>query len=209
VRGDDVSESKTCARCRVILPLDSFPPGKKWDDGLYPYCRPCKRAYAAQWREENREKLRAAERRRYAENPELRESIKERVKARYAQNPEPVKRQATAWALANPERRRQIALESDRRRYAADPEPKREAWRRRHAKKMSVAVVPFTPSQLKAKVAYWGDRCWICGGGYEAIDHVKPLNKGGLHVLANLRPVCTPCNTRKRDQWPYQPKEAI
>jgi 5-methylcytosine-specific restriction endonuclease McrA len=204
-----VSESKTCSRCREALPLDSFPLGKQWSDGLYPYCRPCKRAVQAEWREANREKLRESGKRYYEQSSERREAVKARALAAYARDPEARIRYARAWALANPARRQQIRLESQRRRYAADPEPQREAWRRRHAKKKSVAVVPFTPSQLKAKVAYWGSRCWICGGGYEAIDHVKPLNKGGLHVLANLRPVCTPCNTRKRDQWPYQPKEAI
>jgi len=39
------------------------------------------------------------------------------------------------------------------------------------------------------------------------IDHVKPLNKGGMDCLSNLRPACPGCNRSKRDRWPYQPKE--
>jgi 5-methylcytosine-specific restriction endonuclease McrA len=68
---------------------------------------------------------------------------------------------------------------------------------------MGAAVVPYTTEQLQQKIDYWGGLCWICGAPYEAIDHVKPLNKGGLHILSNLRPICRSCNTRKRDHWPY------
>ncbi|MGX7727586.1 HNH endonuclease [Rhodococcus sp. 5G237] len=39
--------------------------------------------------------------------------------------------------------------------------------------------------------------------GKGTVDHVKPINKGGPHMLANLRPACGPCNSRKRDQWPF------
>lgn len=80
----------------------------------------------------------------------------------------------------------------------------REHDRRRYASvKRGCAVYPFTTEQLAAKVAYWGHRCWICRGPFEAIDHVKPLAKLGPHMLANLRPICTACNTRKRDRWPF------
>jgi 5-methylcytosine-specific restriction endonuclease McrA len=76
-------------------------------------------------------------------------------------------------------------------------------WRRRHAAiKRGVAVYQFTSEQVAAKVAFWGALCWVCRAPYEAIDHVKPLAKGGPHMLANLRPICTACNSRKRDRWP-------
>jgi hypothetical protein len=29
-----------------------------------------------------------------------------------------------------------------------------------------------------------------------AIDHVKPITKGGSHMLANLRPICEPLRHR-------------
>lgn len=50
---------------------------------------------------------------------------------------------------------------------------------------------------LAAKVAYWGDRCWMCHEPWNSLDHVKPLAAGGPHCLANLRPACMRCNRRK------------
>lgn len=39
-------------------------------------------------------------------------------------------------------------------------------------------------------------------------DHVKPLAKGGPHILANIRPACVSCNSRKHATW-AGPKAAI
>lgn len=36
---------KTCARCGDDKPVAEFGPSKSHGDGLYPWCRPCKRAY--------------------------------------------------------------------------------------------------------------------------------------------------------------------
>lgn len=61
----------------------------------------------------------------------------------------------------------------------------------------------ISPEQRAARSAMWGDRCWLCGVEATAMDHVKPVAKGGLHVPANLRPICKPCNSRKGAQWPF------
>jgi len=62
-----------------------------------------------------------------------------------------------------------------------------------------------TPAQIEARVEFYGRRCWICKvGPYAALDHVKPLSKGGSNWPANLRPACTPCNSRKGSRWPYE-----
>lgn len=170
-------------------------------DGLFPWCRECKRASDrsshARYRKQRSETRAAA----YRANPE---PYKARAAAAYAANPEAGKAKATAWAAANPERRREIRLASQRRRYMLDPERKREVWRRRHAAiKRGVRVYGFTSEQVAERVAMWDGCCWVCSAPYEAIDHVKPLAKGGPHMLANLRPICVACNTRKRDTWPY------
>lgn len=81
------------------------------------------------------------------------------------------------------------------------PEIFRNISRRRRAKIRSAPSVSFTVEDLLLKVAYWGDKCWMCGGKYESIDHVKPLSKGGSHFLSNLRPACSSCNSKKRSKW--------
>lgn len=87
------------------------------------------------------------------------------------------------------------------------------AWRRANRAKRRASDVKrraalhaaegsCSPEQLAARWAYYGGRCWRCGVEAVATDHVKPLSRGGSNWPANLRPICTPCNSSKRDTWP-------
>lgn len=67
---------------------------------------------------------------------------------------------------------------------------------RRRARKMNAAGF-CTREQLEARIAFYGWLCWMCRGPYEAIDHVKPLVRGGPNWPANLRPACKSCNSSK------------
>ena len=53
--------------------------------------------------------------------------------------------------------------------------------------------------------------CYICGIPFAEVavhlDHVKPLAKGGPHLLSNLRPACELCNLRKADRWPFDAEQ--
>ncbi len=123
--------------------------------------------------------------------------------ARYAAEQETAKRLAKGWALANAERVR----ENIARWQVANPERHRTNRRakvlRYRARKASALTLPFTREQLDQRLSMWPG-CWVCGDpAGRHVDHVKPLNKGGPHILANLRPICLPCNSRKRDRWPY------
>lgn len=57
--------------------------------------------------------------------------------------------------------------------------------------------------QLNARIQYYGEKCWICREPYTAVDHVKPIAKGGSNWPSNLRPICRSCNSSKRAKWPY------
>ncbi len=95
-----------------------------------------------------------------------------------------------------------------RRRLAADParavrerERKRLSQRKREALKRANVVVSFTTAELEARLSMFPG-CWICGSpDPDQIDHVKPIARGGPHVLANLRPACGLCNRRKWASW--------
>lgn len=196
-----MDQCKTCARCKIAKPRDQFGAGKKWSDGLFPYCRECKRAADRASHAKHKLIRNAAMREHYRAN---RDAYLVRAAVQYQLDREAKKRQAVAWAQANPARRLAIRQASFRKAWTADPERFREQWRKRHAAiRRGCAIYPFTTAQLAAKVVYWGDRCWVCSGPWDSIDHVKPLAKQGPHMLANLRPICTPCNTRKRDRWPF------
>jgi hypothetical protein len=56
------------------------------------------------------------------------------------------------------------------------------------------------PLHIKARWAFYGNKCWMCGQPAEHTDHVIPLNAGGSHWPANLRPACAKCNcSRPKD----------
>lgn len=80
-------------------------------------------------------------------------------------------------------------------RYALHAANRRAAKRQR-----SVGDISWTAMQ--EKFAYWGNKCWMCASSDRlTIDHVKPLSKGGWHVLANIRPACLSCNCSKNSKW--------
>lgn len=125
---------------------------------------------------------------------------------------------ARAWKAANPGRVRELSRswylanrDSVRVRTlawrAAHLDRVRELWRRGGLRRgeRSRGFVKFSEAELVARLSMWSG-CWIrgprCTGGFEAVDHVKPLSKGGPHVLANLRPACAACNGWKGARWP-------
>lgn len=83
----------------------------------------------------------------------------------------------------------------------ANPLARRNAQHQRRAQMVGSAVYVIARQQIAARMQYFGNRCWMCRGPFEAIDHVKPLSAGGPHILANLRPACTQCNSRKSGRW--------
>ena len=132
------------------------------------------------WRAQNREKAAASDRAKVQANPETYRRIQKRYKDA---NREKRNAYLRAWAKANPDKRR----------------AKEERRRARHADAL-VPGVPVTAVAIAARFAMFAG-CWMCGGPKTEVDHVKPLAAGGLHVPANIRPACKPCNSRKAGAW--------
>lgn len=183
--------------------------------------RAARRDSVKRWTGANRDKINAAERAWRRANPErereagrrAREKNPEYKKAYYRENKDRVLAVNKRWAQAN----RELVREIGRRWRQANPElyaAAQEAWRRaggaasqsrkRRARQAAVLHIPFTETQLRLRLLMYPG-CWMCGGPKESVDHVKPLAKGGAHVLANLRPACVSCNSAKRDRWPFAP----
>ena len=88
-----------------------------------------------------------------------------------------------------------------------NPHKARANGLRRHLqlRQQSVPGAPVTGDGLAAKFQYWGGRCHLCGLAVDLKtfewDHVKPVSRGGLHVLSNLRPSHKYCNQVKSARW--------
>ena len=100
-----------------------------------------------------------------------------------------------------------------RKAYYSDPE-RRARYRaverigeaRRQAALRAAPTTNFTPDDLAARLSMFAG-CWICGCDLSEgmhVDHVKPLSRGGAHMLSNLRPACPTCNIRKGAIWPFR-----
>lgn len=182
------------------------------------------------WRAANRDRVRELDRQRYAANAE---AVRERKRNWALDNPDTVREtrrrtqakhrdkhleRCRAWRAANRQAHRDYVrryrlenLEAVRDAIARwrteNPDKVIAASRRRRVRLAEAPHVPFTEAQLVQRLSMFAG-CWMCGGPKESVDHVKPISKGGAHMLANLRPACKPCNFGKKDRWPFAPASA-
>jgi len=78
----------------------------------------------------------------------------------------------------------------------------------REGAKRAKAVGTYEPKSSatrtgKAYMEKWGmtPPCQHCGTTeHMSIDHIIPISKGGTNALANLQPLCLPCNIAKGDR---------
>jgi hypothetical protein len=73
--------------------------------------------------------------------------------------------------------------------------------RTRRQRRQSALRIRHSKDDFLQRMAVWSNKCWMCGGPFECLDHVKPISKGGADCLANYRPACTSCNARKGSRW--------
>lgn len=191
---DGLSPTKKCPVCEMELPRGQFGT-RKAASGNVVSASPCK-ACARDKARKYYDPVKAAARfqRLMQDRPD---HVRERSRNYALRNPEKRSRWVADWR----EKNAQYVLEYARA-YKLEHRVIATAWqRKRDAVKRSATVVPFTESQLHQRMSMFTG-CWMCGGPKEHIDHVKPLSKGGAHMLCNLRPACQSCNLRKKDKWP-------
>lgn len=130
------------------------------------------------WRRENPKKNAAKKRRHY-----LKHHAEIRVRKNAKTDPVENRRRVREWALANPERARELH---------------RASQNAREARKRGQFVEVVDP-----QVVWERDEgiCGICHLPAERddfhVDHVIPLSKGGEHSYANTQVSHPPCNLRK------------
>lgn len=146
-----------------------------------PYCDKHQREYQRQWQRDNRDKMRASER---------------RYRTKY---PEKNKAKQKTYREADLGRNRRWKRESYERHK--DERVKRSVEYKRVRR---ATAHECTEEQWQARLAFYGYRCYLCGCDWNAldpfdrcIDHVIPLAAGGTSQPANLRPACRSCNSKK------------
>lgn len=201
---DHSTRTKTCSKCGLVADPTQFVSGKSC-------CKPCnnarrRAAYALLSEAERQSLLQQNREWRSAHRDETREQKREygrrnrerdagRQKAWRERNAEHLSACKRAYHLANAEKIRERA-----RLWKLTHRAEATANNaRRRARLKGAAGWGYTTNQHVAwRWEMWGGRCWICNSAAEATDHVLPLNDGGPHWPANLRPICTSCNSSRK-----------
>jgi 5-methylcytosine-specific restriction endonuclease McrA len=153
-----------------------------------------KREWNRSWYERNREHVRNYRRKQWIAN---RDELLRAGAAYRAANRERLAARARAYYQVN--KHQKHAYQAAYR--ASNKQTIQRLSHLRYLRSKSGKFQAPPPELLAAKWRYWGNSCWMCGGSATTIDHVKPLSKGGSHLLANLRPACKPCNSSKHARW--------
>jgi 5-methylcytosine-specific restriction endonuclease McrA len=172
---------KVCNGCEALRPVAEFHNDRAKKDGLSIWCIHCRRLVARRYGSEHKADVAARGR-------AWREAHPDKNKAKLRQ-----------FRAAN----RENCNEYCKRWYRQNKDTKRATVNRRKARKLEAAGTA-TPSQIAARVSFYGGRCAYCGGPYEHLDHVIPLARGGSNWPANLRPACGPCNLSKHTRTPAE-----
>lgn len=185
---------KSCTKCGEEKPLGSFSKRASSKDGYSHHCRACRKIAAQAYTAANRETIQAKDRARHAKDlAERGDEMRARRRAWYQRDPSVQRKAVKAWTERNKER----VLEYLKHHYEANKAEYFEKSRRRRALKLERQIERFSIEQLDARMSVFGHCCAYCSGPFEEVDHVIPLARGGLHILANLRPACRACNRRK------------
>ena len=201
---------KKCNKCGEVKPVSEFNKRPSSRDGLRSECKVCRAAYKRKHYLANREAIRAKHRDYYIKHSE---EIRARVKiygkehraqcaARNKAYRIKYKEKFIAYDKAYRAKHKQRIKAVLSKWHKDNPEKVREAKFRRRAHEHEVSGYA-TAEQVAARREVFGNRCYICGEEAEAMDHVKPLAKGGANWPCNLRPICKLCNCSKQAKWPF------
>jgi len=167
---------------------------------------------------EAKDRYNLTKRLRRANDPEQARKLREQAKARY-QDPE-VKQKAKDRAKARRERLKKENPNLLYEKEKASRDKMKATGKDRgykndyRAKKMDAYI-----EAVNFKVVFERDKgvCHICGtktrrnftkgkqpSNYATLDHVIPLNKGGLHCYENVKIACKSCNSEKSDRIPTE-----
>lgn len=136
--------------------------------------RKTKLQYAATYRKNNPDKVKAATDKWFSENKEYRR----KYKAEYRKSH---RTEIAAYQKAN--KQRSLVYKANRKT------------------RLTKAGGSFTVGEWRALCDRHGNKCLCCKKKRPlTVDHVIPVSKGGTSNIENIQPLCGPCNSTKRDE---------
>jgi len=167
-------------------------------------CAVCARKRADDWRLNNQDKKKKANRTWAEQNPE---KVRKSRRKWETNNPEKAKQAHENWQRNNPDKIR----ERVKKWRQGNQEAVSEFHRNRRARAKG-ADGKFTASEWRDLCNHYGNKCLRCGRGDVKLtaDHIKPLVAGGSNDISNIQPLCLVCNSKKKEKHiDYRPDAGI
>jgi len=183
-----MTESKRCSRCKQILPFTAFNKKASTPSGLNSACRDCANAMKRNMTPEQRERKNLKNRIYRAENQE---AVQATNRKQYLNKREERIAYAARWIEANRE------LHASYQRNNAHKHRERNAAysRARRAKMKLNGTYLITLKEVQKLIS---SPCFYCAKvSKSTIDHVIPIELGGVDGIGNLVPACKSCNSSK------------
>jgi len=207
--------TKVCRRCGKVTPFEELVKHKQCSHGVDALCKPCNRAGAKKWYDDNSERARETQKNYYEAN---KEEIKDYARNWQVENRPIYYARHARWRKKNREKLRDISRESraahpERNRIyritrfsnPENREKKRIDTRNRRARKRN-APGKHTIHDIRHQLEHQNELCYWCSqplsDAYH-IDHVIPLIRGGSNNPENIVCTCSKCNCTKGGKLPY------
>ncbi len=205
-----MNKTKICSKCSIGKPVTEFEKDRRNPTGYGTRCRDCVRAYLSKWRTDNREHFNNYYRKYYADHPlthlertarwysKNKDKVRAAGRRRYASDPEQARNKRRALYQKYPERER----EKSKKYRKSNPIKRRAAEAVRRTRKNN-SVGRYTEKDVLKMLEQQDNKCRYCGDSivnkYE-VDHIVPLSRGGSNDLSNLVIACQPCNGSKHNK---------
>lgn len=204
---------KRCSKCGEVKEVSQFVKDPQKKDGLYSSCKICyKKHYKntvekykptrEKYKVENRDKILAHKHKKYDEN---RDTLLEKLKEYHRTHKESegkyreknklyLLQKAKEWTIKNKDR-----VNARMRKWRADHKDKVSVQKNnRRAREKRGRITNEEWAQVLEK---YGNKCLCCGRSAPDVritmDHVLPLDKGGMNTIDNVQPLCKSCNSKK------------
>lgn len=200
---------KTCSRCRITKPLSEFNRQRSCTDGFKAACRACDRQRQAAYA---RAKCVPVKKKRERDGNGLRECMSCREMLTFERFAKAKRGSGGMAAFCKPCMVKKVTHDKERhaantRRWRRDNPDKhlpthRAQQHKRRLKQTAQDTGLVTGDVIAALLKV--ESCHYClkpvPRDKRTIDHVVPLNRGGLHDPSNLVMACATCNSSKCDQ---------
>jgi hypothetical protein len=205
---------KYCKKCDSTKPLSEFGKHKRRKDGLSLWCKSCKSAYDAEYRQKNKEAISKSKAEWYQNNrehcdqktkrwvSENKGRRKEIVNQSYQNNRESKLKYSKEYRQSNPK----VCADRIKNWEARNPDRVRAKNARRRVAKLNAEPSWLTQEQQDQITFLYGvaKDCELMTGDKYHVDHIVPLQGKdvcGLHVPWNLQVLPADINQAKSNKF--------